>query len=242
MFGLVIGAVLAVAAVTELLLFRRGSLRSLAQWYFDMSAPVGIRHLPFAGFPVAVFGVMVMLISLSVRVAITINVALLSVAMVLVIAAFAGSVWLVLMPPEWLKPAWLKQAEGVALAESIERERSEAVPVTPAEESPEATTTASPVAPAPPPEPVPVEDVAVPEESTVEPEGPDVDEQVPQTKPSETDEREPTPAPATGIIAANWGAPKVEDSRPEVEPAGTSGSSTPPQSRSFMGLRRKRGG
>ena len=209
MFGIVIGAVLMLAAVTELLLFRRGSLRSLAQWYFDASAPVGIRHLPFVGFPVAVFALMVMLISLSVRVAITINLALWSVVMVLVVAAFAGSVWLVVMPPEWLKPAWLKLAESEALAQSIERERSEAVPLAPAAESSDATAN-EPRATAVDLKPVVVvEDVAVAEDLPVEAATAEVDEDVAPPEPSAADVREPASTPATGVIAANWGAPKV---------------------------------
>lgn len=260
MLGIVAGAIVAVAGGIEALLFRRGSLRSLGQWYLDPSAPLVIRHLPFAGPPAAVFGFMVMLMSILTGLSITMNVALFSAVTLLLMAALGGAVWFMLVPPEWLKPGWLKEAEAAALRELLARERAEVVPVAAGrvEPAPFAVPPTVPEKVWGPPDADADADAgeATGEATGDEPAAADSDTDVLPAvaseapapsdadgsnvaQPADSSSHEPD-AERSGIVAASWGASRLEVPTSETDASGA-GSTSPGRIGAFLRSRRRGG-
>lgn len=105
-------AVLALALTGAWIAFRLGTLRGLAQWYFDDDAPVPARALPF----LLLMGALLTLAALATVLAINSTVAALRVLLDLValglgLAFFLAGIGLVTYLPPWLKPRWLLDQE-----------------------------------------------------------------------------------------------------------------------------------
>lgn len=131
--GIALTTVLALAGFMQVWLFRRGSLRSLARWYFDPYAPMPLRHLPFFAVPVAVFFSVAALMLVVARLEVIPGMVMMSAMMMVLLSALAASVALSLYPPSWLKPSWMKEEEVSHLSKAMAAEREAMVPVEPGE-------------------------------------------------------------------------------------------------------------